>query len=70
MNRVGFDSSVFRHTMETQQTESKFLYGSLNELIGEWQDSDKDCSLWEYLDMPEQVFKSWISKCKRGVFDN
>ncbi len=54
---------------QTQQEQSKFLYNDINELVAEWQGSEQDCSLWEYLGMPEHVFKQWLAKCRAGVFD-
>ena len=58
--------------MEEQQNEqqSKFLYNNINELVSEWQLSQKECSLWEYLGISESAFKAWMSKCRAGVFEN
>ena len=58
--------------MEEQQNEqqSKFLYNNINELVSEWQLSQKECSLWEYLGISESAFKVWMSKCRAGVFEN
>jgi len=56
--------------MEQEQTQSKFLYNDINELVAEWHSSENECSFWEYLGISEPMFKTWISNCKSGVFEN
>jgi hypothetical protein len=55
---------------QAQQKQPKFFYNNIKELVAEWQNSDKECSLWEYLEISEVMFKTWISNCKSGVFEN
>ena len=55
---------------QAQQKQSKFFYNDIKELVAEWHDSEKECSLWEYLEISEVMFKTWIANCKSGVFEN
>jgi hypothetical protein len=48
---------------------SKVVYNDFQELVTEWQASEQERALWEYLGMPEHVFKQWVAKCRAGVFD-
>lgn len=47
----------------------RVVYNDIKELVTEWQSSGLDCSIWEYLELPEHVFKAWLVKCRDGVFD-
>lgn len=65
---TGFSSILMSSAMEQEQPQ--FFYKNMNELVAEWQESNKDCSLWEYIGISEPMFRTWIAKCKRGVFEN
>jgi hypothetical protein len=49
--------------------EPCFFYNDFQELVTEWQKSEVDCSIWEYLGMPEFVFRDWLTRNRAGVFD-
>lgn len=57
-------------SMETTTSTSKVVYEDFRELVAEWQSSGTESSLWEYLGITENMFKEWIEKCQRGIFDN
>jgi hypothetical protein len=56
-------------SMETTETSSKVVYENFRELVAEWQSSGTESSLWEYLEISENMFKEWIERCQRGIFD-
>jgi len=60
------------HTLNVPSThpgKERVYYGSLQELIREWQDSGDEGTFWEYLGMSESIFKDWARRSKMGVAD-
>lgn len=55
--------------METNTPNSRVVYESMKELVAEWQAAQDERAMWEYLDMPEYVFKDWMKKCQQGKID-
>jgi hypothetical protein len=46
-----------------------FCYDGVGALIREWQASGTEQSLWVYLGMSESIYKNWVSRLRRGVYD-
>ena len=41
----------------------------MRELINEWQSSNDERALWQYLGLSEDVFNTWLQRCKSGCYD-
>lgn len=61
--------STTQETPNPSPPESKFFYESFQELVDEWQNSELEVSLWEYLGISGSAFGEWKKKMRKGVFD-
>jgi hypothetical protein len=55
--------------IQTDMPQTKVVYTHIRELINEWQSSKDEGPFWDYLGIPEYVFKEWLEKCRTGVYD-
>lgn len=53
----------------TEPQVPRVIYDTMKELVGEWQATKDERAIWDYLGMPEYVFKEWFKKCRDGVND-
>lgn len=57
-------------TQDTTEAQTpRVNYESMKELVNEWQATKDERAIWEYLGMPEYVFKEWFKKCRDGIND-